>query len=69
MEFAEDKKYLVDTVMAEYGRTHNHVAGMYDKETLLTADYKKIPTRVGQTVTIFDTVEGVLWVTHITKVK
>jgi hypothetical protein len=69
MELVEDKKYLVATVMAEYGRTHNHIANMYSKETLLTTDYKKIPTRVGQTVTIFDTVEGVLWVTYITKVK
>ena len=41
MEYAENKKYLVATVMAEFGRTHNHIANMYDKETLLTTDYKK----------------------------
>ena len=65
----EEKNYLVATVVAEYGRTHNHIANMYDKETLLSTDYEKIPTKVGQTVTIFDTVEGTLWVTYITKVK
>ena len=65
----DNKNYLVSTVIAEYGRTHNHIANMYDKETLLTTDYPKLPTKVGQTVTFFDEVEGTLWVTNITKVS
>ena len=68
----EKKIYLVSTVCAEYGRTHTHCANMYSKEDLEGTDYKKLPTRKGQTITIIEFVEDLgiteKWVTTITKV-
>lgn len=68
----EKKIYLVSTVCAEYGRTHTYCANMYSKEDLEGTDYKKLPTKKGQTITIIDFVEDLgiteKWVTTITKV-
>jgi len=68
----EKKIYLVSTVCAEYGRTHTHCANMYSLEDLEGTDYKKLPSKKGQTITLIDFVEdlGVTekWVTTITKV-
>lgn len=68
----EKKIYLVSTVRAEFGFTHNHIANLYSAEDLKGTDYKKLPTRKGQTVTLFDIVEDYgqpqQWVTTITKI-
>ena len=53
----EKKIYLVATVCAELGRTHTYCANMYSKEDLEGTDYKKLPTKKGQTITFIDFVE------------
>lgn len=66
-----DKIYLVSTVKAEYGCTHNHIANLYSREDLTGTDYERhnqIPTKVGVTKTIIEDVEGDRWLTTITKV-
>ena len=66
------KNFLVTTVRAEEGFTHNHISNLYSKEDLEGTDYKKLPVRKGQTVTFFDIVEDYgpkqLWITTITKI-
>ena len=69
------KNYLITTVAAEIGYTHNHSSNLYSKEDIQGSDYEKyLPIKTGKTKTIIEMVENCVgikekWVTTITKIS